>query len=64
MGTRRVRFYLYDVGREVYHLWVWAGPEPTEEERLLGTRHTTVIDAQRARGGSPSRWRRRPIPTR
>jgi diguanylate cyclase (GGDEF)-like protein len=51
MGTERVRFYLYDVGREVYHLWVWSGPEPTDEERLLGTRHTIVIDAQRAKGG-------------
>lgn len=51
MGTARVRFYLYDAGREVYHLWVWSGPEPGDEERLLGTRHTTVIDAQRAKGG-------------
>ena len=51
MGTARVRFYLYDVSREVYHLWVWSGPEPTDEEKLLGTRHTTVIDAQRAKGG-------------
>ena len=51
MGTTRVRFYLYDVAREVYHLWTSSGPEPTPEERLLGTRHPLVIDAQRARAG-------------
>jgi diguanylate cyclase (GGDEF)-like protein len=51
MGTTRVRFYLYDVAREVYHLWVWAGSDPTEEDRLLGTRHPIVIDAQRTRVG-------------
>lgn len=51
MGTTRVRFYLYDVAREVYHLWVWAGPAPIEDERLLGTRHPMVLDAQRARSG-------------